>query len=234
MTGVIVRSAANVTAGAKTRMSAILHGVWLVATVALATTLLRLVPTTALAGVLVYTGYKLISPAAIRKLWHHGIGELAIFLLTGAVVVGEDLLTGVIVGTICSAARLLWQLANLTATVQQDEQRGETHLTLSGAATFIKLPKLAAVFDSIPPGSAVRVDLSGLRFVDTACRELLESWHLQHLATGGTLVVQRRGPENAGDAAPANDKAADAGSPMPLIFSELGGDSSAAASVLSR
>jgi MFS superfamily sulfate permease-like transporter len=192
MTGVIVRSAANVGAGAKSRWSAILHGAWLVITVALAGGLLRQIPTTALAGVLVYTGYKLVSPAAIRKLWQHGVSELAIFILTALVVVAEDLLTGVIVGTICAAVRLLWQLSSLHAVARHDERAGESSLTLSGAATFLRLPKLAAVLESVPTGSAVRVNLHGLQFVDLACRELLESWRHRLLSTGGTLTVEGR------------------------------------------
>ena len=87
MTGVIVRSTANVEAGAKTRRSAILHGAWILLLVAVFPGLLRLIPVSSLAAVLVYTGYKLVNPVRILELKRYGLGELFTFLLTlGAIV----------------------------------------------------------------------------------------------------------------------------------------------------
>ncbi|HEX4948124.1 MAG TPA: SulP family inorganic anion transporter, partial [Blastocatellia bacterium] len=72
MTGVIVRSSANVQAGGKTRLSAILHGIWILGLVVFAPFLLNKIPTTALAAILVYTGFKLLSPKAVRELKPYG------------------------------------------------------------------------------------------------------------------------------------------------------------------
>ena len=82
MTGVIVRSSANVQAGAKTRLSAILHGVWLLVFVVVLSGLLQMIPTASLAAVLVYTGYKLVNFKQIKKLREAGWGEVAIYLVT--------------------------------------------------------------------------------------------------------------------------------------------------------
>ncbi|NWP05703.1 SulP family inorganic anion transporter, partial [Escherichia coli] len=71
MTGVIVRSSANVQAGAITRMSAVLHGAWLLGFAALLPWLLREIPMAALGGVLVVTGWKLVSVSHVRHLFHH-------------------------------------------------------------------------------------------------------------------------------------------------------------------
>ena len=68
MTSVIVRSSVNVEAGAKTRLSAILHGVWLLGLVGVAPSVLNLIPTSSLAAILVVTGYKLVKIENIRKL----------------------------------------------------------------------------------------------------------------------------------------------------------------------
>ncbi len=76
LTGVIVRSSANVHAGGRTRLSAILHGVWLLIFVAGLAFLLRLIPTASLAAILVYTGFKLVNPKSIRELRKYGWGEL--------------------------------------------------------------------------------------------------------------------------------------------------------------
>src|SRR4029079_8893212 len=73
--GVIVRSTAHIDAGAKTRLSAILHGVWMVVFVAGLSVVLRMIPTSSLAAILVYTGYKVIDVKAIRELASYGRGE---------------------------------------------------------------------------------------------------------------------------------------------------------------
>src|SRR5262249_20063318 len=137
LTGVIVRSAANVEAGARTRWSAVFHGAWLLLLVALAPAVLRLVPTASLAAVLVYTGPKLARPRAVRELAAFGRGEVVIFLATVATIVGFDLLTGVLVGVGLSAAKLLYQFSHLKVRLEQDGQRGRAVLRLEGAATFL-------------------------------------------------------------------------------------------------
>jgi MFS superfamily sulfate permease-like transporter len=100
MTGVIVRSAANVRAGARTRLSAVLHGVWLLALVVLAPGVLKLIPTSSLAGLLVVVGVRLVSLRHIRALARQGFGPLATYAITLVVILGTNLLTGVIVGVV--------------------------------------------------------------------------------------------------------------------------------------
>ena len=100
MTGVIVRSAANVQAGGKTRMSAVLHGLWLLLFSVVLAPVLRLIPTAALAGILVFTGFRLIDFKGFIHLWKENRIEAAIFLITMIVIVVDDLLTGVITGIV--------------------------------------------------------------------------------------------------------------------------------------
>jgi len=189
MTGVIVRSSANVQAGGKTRLSTILHGVWLLVFVAGLAFLLRQIPTSCLAGILVYTGYKLIDVRAIRELRDYGWGEVAIYAITMAVIVFDDLLTGVIVGIVLSAMKLLHTFARLECVAEPLDDKGTTVLRLRGAATFIRLPLLAAELDRIPGGIKLHVDLSELGYIDHACLELLTNWGKRHQASGGQLVI---------------------------------------------
>jgi MFS superfamily sulfate permease-like transporter len=98
MTGVIVRSAANVRAGARTRLSAVLHGVWLLALVVLAPGVLELIPTSSLAGLLVVVGVRLVSLHHIRALARQGFGPLATYGTTLVVILCTNLLTGVVAG----------------------------------------------------------------------------------------------------------------------------------------
>ncbi|MFH5803568.1 SulP family inorganic anion transporter [Alienimonas sp. DA493] len=194
MTGVIVRSSANVRSGATSRSSAILHGLWLLIFVALLGSLLALIPTTALAGVLVYVGWKLIDFHAVRELWKLGKGELLVFAVTVAGIVCFDLLSGVVAGIVLAAIRLLTKFNKLDVKGELEEPAapGESpiyHLRLRGAATFLKLPKLAEALDQIPPDADVRADLAGLSYIDHACVELLAEWRTQHEQSGGELSI---------------------------------------------
>ena len=115
MTGVIVRSSANVQAGGRTRFSAILHGFWLLVFVAGLGFVLRLIPTASLAAILVYTGYKLVNPKSIVELGKYGWGEVAIFAATVGTIVFTELLTGVLVGIGLAAGKLLYTFSHLEA-----------------------------------------------------------------------------------------------------------------------
>ena len=189
ITGVIVRSAANVEAGARSRASAILHGVWLLLFTAAFPGLLRAIPTAALAAVLVYTGYKLLDAKAIRELRAYGRGEVAIYLATFLVIVAADLLTGVLVGVGLSAAKLLHGFSHLEIRTDDRLAEGRTNLWLRGSATFIRLPALAAALERIPPSTELHVHLDRLQYIDHACLDLLMNWEKQHEATGGRLVI---------------------------------------------
>lgn len=189
MTGVIVRSSANVQAGAKTRLSAILHGVWLLVCVAGLAGLLRQIPTSCLAAILVYTGYKLVDIKAVRELRNFGWGEVAIYAVTVATIVFEDLLTGVIVGMLLSAAKIFHTFSRLECVLRTDPDGRRATLELHGTATFVRLPSLAAQLEGVPAGSELQVDLSGLDFIDHACLDLLMNWRAGHEASGGSLIL---------------------------------------------
>jgi len=183
MTGVIVRSASNVQAGARSRLSAILHGVWLVVFVLLLTGLVRAIPISALAGILVYTGVRLIDVSGFRKLWAQHRAGAWIFLVTVLVIVVEDLLTGVIAGIVLSAIKLLLRFSQFETSLA--ERDGRLDLRLLGAATFLRLPTLVTELARIPNGRDVHAHLEELTLVDHACLELLVDWGKQYEAAGG-------------------------------------------------
>ncbi|MCP4172288.1 MAG: SulP family inorganic anion transporter [Fuerstiella sp.] len=189
MTGVIVRSSANVEAGGRTRLSTILHGLWLLVFVSLLAFLLRMIPTAALAAMLVYTGYKLINVRAIRELRSYGRGEVIIYAVTLSTIVCADLLTGVLTGVALSAAKLLHRFSRLRTSLEVDPDGKKASLKLVGAATFIRLPYLAEALEVVPDGSELHVDFAQLTYIDHACLDLLATWSKQHEGTGGTLVI---------------------------------------------
>lgn len=193
MTGVIVRSAANVQAGARSRLSAVLHGIWLLVFVGLFAGLLRYVPTSALAALLVYTGYKLVNHKAAMELWKVSRSEAVIYAATVFTIVSFDLLTGVLTGVILSAVKLLWTFSHLKVHVEDDPISRRTLIRLDGAATFLRLPALAAALEEVAADRELHIDFEHLAYIDHACLDLLITWEQQHHATGGRLVIDWHG-----------------------------------------
>jgi MFS superfamily sulfate permease-like transporter len=190
MTGVIVRSSANIQAGAQTRLSAILHGAWLLVFVVALGFLLRLIPTSSLAAMLVYTGYKLVNVKAMAQLLKFGWGEVFIYAMTVIMIVFTDLLTGVITGILLSALKLLYTFSHLQIKLNLPANGNDRAvLKLYGSATFLRLPKLAAVLEQVPEGTDLQVDFRHLDYIDHACLDLLMNWAKQHESTNGSLEI---------------------------------------------
>jgi len=190
MTGVIVRSSANVDAGAVTRASAILHGVWLLLFAAVLPFTLKYIPVASLAGLLVYTGYKLAYPKIVPKLLLFGKSEAAIYVSTVVVIVATDLLKGVVFGLLLSMIKLLYVFSHLEIRREDNARTGRVHLYLKGSATLIRLPMLAAALEGVNSGAEVHVHFEDLDYIDHACLDLLTNWEKQHEATGGNLVIE--------------------------------------------
>ena len=178
MTGVIVRSSANVEAGAQTKWSAILHGAWILILVVAFPQLLSLIPTASLAAILVYIGSKLVGIEGLRRLATKGRGGVVIWVATVTMIVATDLLIGVATGFALALARLLITFARLDVRVVQDGDRYDVELL--GAATFMSLPKLAEALESVPDHSEVHVHLDKVAYLDHASIELVEDWHERH------------------------------------------------------
>ena len=193
MTGVIVRSSANVDAGAVTRNSAIFHGVWLLLFASAIPFTLNYIPISALAAVLVYTGYKLAYPKIVPTLRKFGRSEVAIYFITIATIVATNLLAGVVVGLVLSLMKLLYVFSHLEITKAEQPGTDRVDLDLKGAATLIRLPMLAAELEHLKPDSKVHVHIDKLDYIDHACIDLLTNWDRQHRATGGSLDIEWEG-----------------------------------------
>jgi MFS superfamily sulfate permease-like transporter len=191
MTGVIVRSSANVQAGAATRLSAILHGVWILGFVALLPWLLREVPTASLAGILVVTGWRLISLHHVRALMHrHGFLPVVIWTATVAMVVATDLLTGVLIGLALSLIEVVPHVRRMPLRVlQRRTGPTETEIELSGAATFVHLPRLSRALEQVPYGDLVRLKTEQLAHIDHTCIELISEWAGRNASSGMRIQI---------------------------------------------
>lgn len=188
MTGVIARSSVNVHAGARSRMSTIFHGTWILLFVTFFPAVLKMVPVSCLAALLVVTGAKLIDMTGVRKLWGYGKKLVGIYAATVVCIISTDLLTGVMLGVALSILKLIYSMSRLDVAVVK-EQPNKVSLKLTGSATFISLPKLAGTLESLPADCELHVCLERLDYLDHACLELFMDWKEQHESTGGTLVM---------------------------------------------
>lgn len=193
MTGVIVRSSVNVEAGAKTRVSAILHGVWLLLLVVAAPTLLRMVPTSSLAAILVVTGFRLIEVDHIRHLNRYGRIPLIIFFATFIGIVVTELLTGILIGIVLTAIFVVSKVSNLNVRVKHAEGTPRIDIYLEGAATFVRLPELASALEKIPPETELHIHMEKLVYVDHTCFDLLSAWASQQEKRGSVVIVEWEG-----------------------------------------
>lgn len=189
LTGLIVRSSANVEAGAKTRASAIMHGFWLLLFASALPFMLRYIPVSALAAVLVYMGYRLAYPKIVPILLKFGIGEVIVYAVTVVLIVATNLLTGLLVGLALSLIKLLYAFSHLDVRIEENVAQNRISLFLKGRATQIRLPLLAAELERLKPGTHVDVHIDELDFMDHACIDLLTNWGRQHNSTGGSMTV---------------------------------------------
>jgi MFS superfamily sulfate permease-like transporter len=192
MTGVIVRSSANVQAGAKTRLSAMFHGLWLLAFVLLLSSVLQSIPVASLAGVLVYTGVKLVNIQALKGLGRYGRMPMFIYGATASAIVLTDLLTGVLIGFGLTLVKLALNASRLKINLVDLPAEGEMELRLNGSATFLKVPALTQTLETVPPGTTLHVPLGNLTYIDHSCLELLEEWGRANAAQGSRLLLEQR------------------------------------------
>lgn len=179
MTAVIVRSATNVQAGARTKAARVLHGVWLLLFAALLPSVLGILPIAALAGVLVHAGYKLLPIRKLLPLWREHRGEAVILVATAVSIVALNMFEGVLIGIALAVIKTAWQTSHVHITTT-DTGTGPIHVKLTGNATFLRLPRMLDTLEALPVDRPIDLDLRDVRHLDHACRTALTTWAEQH------------------------------------------------------
>lgn len=191
VTGVIVRSATNVAAGARTQASSILHGVWVLLFSVLLAGLVQQIPKAALAGLLIVIGIQLVKLAHIRLAWR--TGDLAVYAITVTGVLFLNLLEGVAIGIAVTLVVVLWRVVRASVHAEPiDEEHHEWRLTLEGTLSFLSLPRLSRVLASIPRGTRVTVEIT-VDFLDHAAYDAIEEWSRRHRLAGGSVCIDEIG-----------------------------------------
>jgi carbonic anhydrase len=182
--GVVVRSTVNVRAGARSRNSAILHGVWVLILAVSCGPLIEHIPLAALAALLVAIGLRMLDSARLVDLRNHR--EAPIYWVTLPSVVFLGLGEGVLLGIGVAACLSLRRLTRLGI---ETEQRGDRwHVVVSGSLTFLGVPRITGTLRGIPAGTSVDLDLN-VDFMDHAGFEAIHEWRLAHEREGGRVDI---------------------------------------------
>lgn len=178
ITSVVVRSSANANAGAKSKMSAIIHGILLLICVLAIPFLLNKIPLATLAAVLILVGYKLAKPATVLHFWHKGKYQFIPFAATLLAVVFTDLLKGVALGMIISIIFVLRGNLKRAYNFRKDEYaEGDIiHIDLAQEVSFLNKAAIKATLNDIPENSQVVIDASDTVYIAHDVLDLIEEF----------------------------------------------------------
>jgi MFS superfamily sulfate permease-like transporter len=178
MTSVIVRTSANINAGAKTRFSAIFHGFLLLVTVVLIPGLLNKIPMACLAAILIMIGFKLASPKVFRHMWSIGKFQFIPFIVTVVGVVGLDLLRGVGIGLLVSIFFILLGNMKLAYFFNKDKHKdGELiHIDLAQEVSFLNKAAIKQTLSDLPNDSKVIISAKNTFYIDYDVLELIKDF----------------------------------------------------------
>lgn len=178
MTGVIVRSAANIGAGGRTWRSSWVHGLLLLVAVVALPAVLNRIPLAVLAAILIHTGFKLAHPSIFRDAWRVGAKYALPFAITVISILITDLLIGITIGLAVGAFFVLldsWSHA-YSYHLEASDDHHRVRLMLAEEVTFLNKARISQALQALPARSVVTVDASRTKHLDHDVVELLHDF----------------------------------------------------------
>jgi MFS superfamily sulfate permease-like transporter len=194
VTSVVVRTSVNINSGGKTKLSAILHGVLLLLCVAFIPNLLNLVPLSALAGVLIYTGYKLAKPTLFKDFYSRGWDQFVPFVVTILAIILTDLLIGIIVGI--GVGLFFVMRSNFRTSVFVVNSDDKYLFRLRKDISFLNKALLRSKLEQVPANADVLIDVANADFIDKDVVEVINDF-LMHAHLKGIRVEVRKSPNKS-------------------------------------
>lgn len=183
VTSVVVRTSANTNAGARTKGSTIMHGILLLLCVAFIPGVLNLIPLSALAAILIYTGYKLAKPSIFKELYKKGADQFIPFVVTIVAIIFTDLLIGIIIGIAVGLFFVMRSNFKTALLVVNDENRYLFRLRKD--VSFLNKPLLKKKLEAMPENAYVIIDISRADFIDQDVVEVINHFmkhaHLKNI-----------------------------------------------------
>jgi len=183
LTSVIVRSSANVEAGAKSKFSAVMHGFLILLSVLFIPGLLNKIPLSALAAILIMTGYKLVKPSLIKEIYRKGWDQLVPFMVTLLAILFTDLLIGIMIGTVVALFSLV--RSNFKSAVMVVHDDNKYLVRFRKDISFLNKPIVKEKLESVPADSFMLIDMTRADFIDKdiidVVNEFLQHAHLKNI-----------------------------------------------------
>ena len=196
LTAVIVRGSANIQAGGRTKLSAILHGVWLLLAVLFLAPLLNRIPLASLAAILLYVGYKLTRATLWKQMWSLGWEQFLPFLVTFVAIISTNLLRGVAIGLAVAVFLLLRR--NFLSPYFVHEQEAEpsalaprVRIELAEHVSFLHKAAVRKVLEELPHGTAVEIDGARSKHIDRDVLEIIDDFRRESVLK--EITVQTTG-----------------------------------------
>lgn len=197
ITQVIVRSSANIQSGAKTKMSAIIHGLLLLISVILIPNLLNMIPLSVLAAILFMVGYKLAKPALFKTMYELGWKQFVPFMVTVLGIIFTDLLIGLSLGLAVGIVVVLiksYQNSHFLHIEGEDVDDGKIKMTLAEEVTFFNKGSILKELDNLPENSYLELDVRKTRYLDNDIIEILDDFSYKAKLRNITIkLVSERG-----------------------------------------
>ncbi|WP_036302359.1 SulP family inorganic anion transporter [Methylotenera sp. L2L1] len=182
ITQVIVRSSANITFGAKSKLSAILHGIWLLLSAVTIAGLLNMIPLASLAAILIMVGYKLAKPSLFAHMFKLGWEQFAPFIATVAAILLTDLLTGIAIGLVVGVFYTLHHSYRnshyLKESTTTEDGREVHHIVLAEEVSFFNKASILQVLEAIPKNAKVIIDCSNCKSIAYDVVEFIRDYPL--------------------------------------------------------
>ena len=180
ITQVIVRSSANIQSGGKTKLSAILHGFFVLASLVLFPSLLNKLPIASLAAILLMVGYKLAHPSKFKEMWAKGTRQFAPFIVTLLIIYFVDMLWGISIGLAIAIFIILFNNFRTPYFWKPEDQEKGTPITLrlSENVTFLNKAAMLKTLKSIPNQSHVIIDATNNVRIDDDVREIIDDFKI--------------------------------------------------------
>ena len=189
LTQVIVRSSANIQSNAKSKLSAIIHGLLLLLAVLALPKVLNHIPLAVLASVLIVVGYKLAKPSLFKKMWGKGWTQFVPFVATIVVIVAKDLLWGISVGLFIGVIVIMVKSYQNPLFLNIDSTNDKlVKMTLAEEVTFLNKGAIAKQLGSLPLDITLELDVRNSKYIDSDILEILEDFVVQ--AKNKNITVQ--------------------------------------------
>jgi carbonic anhydrase/SulP family sulfate permease len=178
MTCEIVRSSVNIDAGARTKLSAIIHGILLAASVLVFPRIINLIPLSCLAAILIATGQKLASPRVIGEMWRAGRYQFIPYAVTFVAIVLSDPLVGILIGLVVSICFILWSnLRRPMKIIREHHLAGDvTRIELANQVSFLNRAALRKTLDALPCDKQVLIDAHDSVYIDPDILEMIREY----------------------------------------------------------